>query len=69
VDRHGKFVVQRFQAVEDVPVAALALRGNPPAENFSAVGVENDTFDFRSAEVNADAMHANQQEARISGGL
>jgi hypothetical protein len=35
----------------------LALRGNALAGDFLAVGVEHNAFDFRPAEINADAIH------------
>jgi hypothetical protein len=53
----GQFVVKFLDAVQDVAITEFPLRLDALAENFFSTFVENNAFNLRAAEVNADAKH------------
>jgi hypothetical protein len=45
-----------MNAIQNMRAAMLLFGGNPLSENFRPLRVQNDTFNFGAAEVDADAI-------------
>ena len=56
-DAGGQFVMQPLDAVQDVGVTLFLLRLHALAEKLLPLGIQNNAFNLRAAEVYADAKH------------
>ena len=63
LDAGNQFVIQPFDPVQDVGVTLFLLRLHALAEKFLALGIQNNAFNLRAAEVYADAKHVFKSSA------
>src|SRR5215469_12728985 len=56
-DARGEGIVQRFDAIQNMSVTLLLFCIDAFAEKFRAIFTQHDAFDFRAAEIDADAKH------------
>jgi hypothetical protein len=59
----GQFVIQSFDPVQDVGVTLFLLRFHALAENLFPLGIQDNAFNLRAAEVYANAKHGYKSSA------
>ena len=63
LDGGGQFIMQSLDPPQNVGVTPCLLRIHALAEKFLAWGIQNNAFNFRAAEVYADAKHVFKSSA------